>query len=202
MTLPRELKQCQEKFELWYRNKNTSRTMSWLYSYGSVEMFTNHTSKRYQLIVSVSQAAILCLFNEQEEITCADIKAQTSILEHVFKPAMMRFCDPKIKLLIKKVNKPIFGADEPIKINPRYTSNTIRVNLIPKGTLKKKVVGKTDEEKKIEEQVKKERTFVVQAHIVKVMKAQKQYKFLQLTTDVIRNISMFKADPSLVKEQI
>jgi len=43
---------------------------------------------------------------------------------------------------------------------------------------------------------------VVQAHIVKVMKAQKQYRFQNVVTDVIRNITMFRADPKMVKEQI
>jgi len=48
----------------------------------------------------------------------------------------------------------------------------------------------------------KERTFVVQAHIVKVMKAQKQYRFQNVVTDVIRNITMFRADPKMVKERV
>ena len=43
---------------------------------------------------------------------------------------------------------------------------------------------------------------MVQAHIVKVMKAQKQYRFQNVVTDVIRNITMFRADPKMVKEQI
>jgi len=34
------------------------------------------------------------------------------------------------------------------------------------------------------------------------MKAQKTYRFQQVVTDVIRNITMFKADPKMVKEQI
>ena len=43
---------------------------------------------------------------------------------------------------------------------------------------------------------------MVQAHIVKVMKAQKQYRFQNVVTDVIRNVTMFRADPKMVKEQI
>ena len=39
-------------------------------------------------------------------------------------------------------------------------------------------------------------------HIVKVMKAQKTYKFQNLVTDVIRNITMFSADPQMIKQQI
>lgn len=42
----------------------------------------------------------------------------------------------------------------------------------------------------------------MQAHIVKVMKAQKTYSYQALVTDVMRNITMFKADPKVVKEQI
>jgi len=34
------------------------------------------------------------------------------------------------------------------------------------------------------------------------MKAQKTYRFQNGLTDVIRNITMFRADPKMVKEQI
>ena len=30
----------------------------------------------------------------------------------------MRLCDPKVKLLKKEVNKPVFGDNEKININP------------------------------------------------------------------------------------
>ena len=43
---------------------------------------------------------------------------------------------------------------------------------------------------------------MIQANVVKIMKAKKSYKYMELLTEVIRNISMFKADPKMVKEQI
>ena len=115
---------------------------------------------------------------------------------------MMRFCDPKIKVLIKEIKKPVFGPDEKISANDGFASNAIRVNLIPQKVVKKKTTEATEEENAQQKQVAKERQFVVQAHIVKVMKAQKQYKFQNLVADVMRNISMFKADPKVIKEQI
>ena len=60
---------------------------------------------------------------------------------------MMRLCDPKIKVLLKKVNKPVFGENEPIKINPKFTSNAIKQNLIPQKAMKKKAAVETEEEK-------------------------------------------------------
>jgi hypothetical protein len=62
----------------------------------------------------VFQAAILCLFNQEDILTCAQIKQLTSMPDEQFKSAMMKLCDPKIKVLLKKVNKPVFGLDEPI----------------------------------------------------------------------------------------
>ena len=114
----------------------------------------------------------------------------------------MKLCEPKVKLLLKKVNKPVFGEEEPIKVNLKFTSQTIKQNLIPQKSIKKKQVEPTEEENLQAKQIKRERTFVIQAHIVKVMKAQKTYKYQLLLNDVIRNITMFRAEVPMVKEQI
>ena len=60
----------------------------------------------------------------------------------------------------------------------------------------------TQEERKQLDIVNRERTFVIQAHLVKVMKAQKTYRYQNLTADVMRNITMFKCDPKMLKDQI
>ena len=59
---------------------------------------------------------------------------------------MMRFCDPKIKVLLKEVKKPVFGEQEKIKINPAFASNSIRCVLIPQKQVKKKTTEVTEEE--------------------------------------------------------
>lgn len=43
---------------------------------------------------------------------------------------------------------------------------------------------------------------MIQAKAVQVMKTKKQYKMVLLQTDIINNISMFRADPKMIKEQI
>jgi len=69
--LPIELKSVQEKFEMWYKNKHNNRNLIWLYGNGSVELINLTTEKKYQLVLNVFQSAILCLFNERDEVTCA-----------------------------------------------------------------------------------------------------------------------------------
>ena len=59
---------------------------------------------------------------------------------------MMRLCDPKVKVLLKEINKPVFGENEKIKVNPKFASNSIRCNLIPQKVVKKKSIEATREE--------------------------------------------------------
>ena len=147
-SLPRELLACTNKFEMWYKNANTNRILSWAYSCGSVELYMLYTPKRYQLTLNIFQASILCLFNENDELNCLQIKEMTNMPVENFKAAMMRLCDPKVKVLLKKVNKPVFGDDEPIRCNPKFASNAIKHNLIPQKTVKKKTVEPSAEEQK------------------------------------------------------
>ena len=52
--------------------------MTWLFSYGQVELQTTYTKdKKYLLVVNTFQAAILCLFNDEDEITCSQITTKT-----------------------------------------------------------------------------------------------------------------------------
>ena len=52
------------------------------------------TPKKYQLITTVFQAAILCLFNDKTEVTNEEIKSKTGLSAELFKAAMMKFCNP------------------------------------------------------------------------------------------------------------
>ena len=59
---------------------------------------------------------------------------------------MMKLCDPKIKMLLKEVNKPTFGENEKIKVNMAFKSSNIRNLLIPQKVIKKKTTEATPEE--------------------------------------------------------
>ena len=62
---------------------------------------------------------------------------------------MKRLCDPKVRVLMKEVaKKPIFGEQEKIRANAKFTSQQIRQVLIPVKVVKKKTVEPTAEEVK------------------------------------------------------
>ena len=64
---------------MWYKNANASRNLTWIYTHGSVDVHTTFAARRYQLVVNVFQASILCLFNSNDSLTVAEIKAFTKM---------------------------------------------------------------------------------------------------------------------------
>lgn len=44
---------------------------------------------------------------------------------------MMKLCNPKIKVLSKETPKPVFGEHEKIKVNAKFTSKMIKMNIQP-----------------------------------------------------------------------
>lgn len=158
------------------------------------------TAKKHQLVLSVFQAAILCLFNDSEEMTCGEVLAVTRVQKKDFMACMMKICHPTSKVLLYNGKKPVFNEDEKLKVNPKFTSPAVRITLVPTRNHKKKEAGATEEEKGQMKQINKERTFVAQSHIVKVMKAHKKHRYVDLQRDVMQNITMFNADPKMIKD--
>ena len=58
---------------------------------------------------------------------------------------------------MKKSKGPVFETNEMIKLNLKFTSQNIRLNLFPDKSHKKQDISETPEEIKFKEQVKKER---------------------------------------------
>ena len=78
-----------------------------------------------------------------------ELKRMTEMPNDMFAACMRRICDPKVKLLLKQVNKPTFDkADEQVKVNPKFASPNIRVNLVPQKSHKRKDAAPSEEETK------------------------------------------------------
>lgn len=159
-------------------------------------------AKRYQLVVNVYQACILCLFNTKEEITYDELKQMTQIQDGELNPALIFMCNPKVKLLLKGNPKtPEFKPTETLKANPDFANPSIKVNLIPVPS-KKQTVEKAEEAKSDDKEIKMERQNITDATIVRIMKARKQENHNDLLIEVTRQIQNFVAQPALIKQRI
>ena len=50
---PKSIKTCINKFEMWYKNKNSNRQLTWMYQNGSIELQNTYTPKKYQFVLTL-----------------------------------------------------------------------------------------------------------------------------------------------------
>mmetsp|Transcript_12723 Transcript_12723/g.12574 ORF Transcript_12723/g.12574 Transcript_12723/m.12574 type:complete len:94 (+) Transcript_12723:1928-2209(+) len=93
------------------------------------------------------------------------------------------------------MKKPQFAPTEKVHVHVDFTNNNIRVQFVPTQTHKKKELDKNDKERNDDKEIRIERQNIIDAVIVRIMKARKTEKHNQLMEDVIRQISIFMAQP-------
>lgn len=153
-------------------------------------------------MVSVYQAVILFLFDSKSKYTVNEIKETLNLSYEDLKASLMGLCNPKKRLLIYNNKKPEFKPDEEIEINMAFNHNNKRIPYAPTQTpqqiASQGIDGKSLQD--IEEDVIKQQQFVIEATIVRVMKARKASHHNELMQEVISQIKMFKAQPKMIKQ--
>ncbi len=151
-SIPHALTQCKTKFDTFYKNKHSNRNLKWLWQHGSVEVATNFTPKKYQLVLNVFQCAVVSLYNGPDKVfTYGELKHKTNIPERQLNAALVGLANPRVKLLLKGQNNAKFESDdEKMTLNEKFASNNIRMTLIPQAVVKKKTVEQSEEEKQRE----------------------------------------------------
>jgi hypothetical protein len=133
-------------------------------------------AKNYQVLVNVFQAAILILFNEHDVLTYQELKDRCQIGDSDLKEALLKLCNPKLKMISKEVNKPTFKPDEKLKLNDKFESNNIRVNMVPVPSTAKMAnegAGGAMKVSDVDAEVIKERGMIIDATCVRIMKSRK-----------------------------
>jgi len=106
------------------------------------------------------------------------------------KEAMMKMCNPKTQILMKEKSKvPKFEPNEKIRLNQKFVHNNIRLNLIPMPSAAKMAAegagtGKSNSD--VDAEVMKERSMIIDAVCVRIMKARKVEKHNELIQSIIK----------------
>ena len=98
---------------------------------------------------------------------------------------MKRLCAPAHQILLKaKKTKPVFEKDELIKLNEIFKGNNTKLNLKPVMGAKA-AAGDKGAIDSANSETQKERSFVIEAVLVRNMKAKKTENIIVLTNLVI-----------------
>ena len=211
LVLPDELTIPQENFWNYYKKKYQGRKIVWQYALGNCTVaFTPLTTpsaktKSYDLVVSLLQTLILLCFNERDQWTLPDLMQRiglddTEEMERTL--VSMSMGKEQFRVLIRRKGSAARDASVLVSpqdvffVNKKFSSNMKRIK-IP-NILKKETKEERD---KVVEGVSRDRLYLIDAVLVRIMKARKTILHQQLILQVLEQVKV-PAQPSDIKQRI
>jgi cullin 3 len=230
--LPPAVKAAMDRFQKYYLNTYTGRKLSWQTSTGSAEIRAtfppqkgSSKTRRHDLSVTTYQMCILVLFNTRDTLTLKQIRDETNIPEEELRRHLVSLCTPKHRILRKgSKGKGISGDDDTFTYNADYTSKMTKVKVpmvsmrdassAPAGAAKgdgsasaagvtSKSAGLVDGSASVPLSVEEDRRHLLEAAIVRIMKARKVLNHNDLVAEVTRQLyGRFVPPPQFVKKRV
>lgn len=184
--LPAELQKFADAFTVFYHANTQGRKLTWLHNLSYGDLQTNYIKssdgKRAKYVFQASgiQMVILLAFNQQETLTLQELVLNTGM-----KP---NFLAPQMELLVKmKIMKVKPDSDNPAyTLNTKYSYKKIKVNI--NQPIKSEVAAETNDLVKGAEE---DRTFAIQATIVRIMKSRNVLSHALLVGETIAQCSKY-----------
>ncbi|KAI0826742.1 Cullin-domain-containing protein [Trametes gibbosa] len=173
--IPQDILPTYTRFSQYYQQKHSGRKLTWLWNYSKNELRTNYLNQKYILMTSSWQMAVLLQYNNDDTLSLEEIMNATAISKDILKQVLAVLV--KAKILINE-------ETDQYDLNPNFKSKKIRINLNTPIKAEQKAES-TDVLKTVDE----DRKYVIQASIVRIMKARKTMKNQALIQEVITQIS-------------
>lgn len=205
--LPPEVAKAQESFERYYHSKHTGRKLTWLPHMGDVTMRVTYEKNGKPIVYEVTGPTycmiVLMLFNEHERLTCDQIQQMTNIpADKVVQTLLSVAVAPKTRLLRKEPMTRDVNPTDVFSYNEKFEHayRKFKVALVSDHANKVETV---DQRKETQKKADDMRGLVIDAAIVKVMKARKTLSHQQLISETIDILkSRFQPDVGMIKKKI
>ncbi|KAL7819584.1 Cullin [Trichoderma gracile] len=215
-TWPPEVKKLQASFEQFYLTNRNGRKLTWIGTTGSADIKCVFPAiegksgalareRRYDLNVPTYGMVVLSLFNDLkdgESLSFEDIQAKTSLSTADLTRALMAIAvAPKSRVLAKEPPTKNVKPGDRFSFNASFQSKTIRIkapiiNAVSKAENK-------EERKATEDKNNQTRSYIIDAAIVRIMKARKEVSHSQLISEVLSVLAgRFKPDVPMIKRRI
>ncbi|KAK6348616.1 Cullin-3 [Orbilia javanica] len=202
---PPELEKIRSSFQQFYLRRHNGRQLTWQPQMGTADIRATFKSRRYEINVATYAMVILLQFNDPnvESLSYSDIKTLTSIPEsELIRHLQSLAVAPRSRVLIKSPMSRDVKPTDKFSFNAAFQSKQLKFKI---GTVKgagNKV--ETDKERKeTEEKVDESRAHLIEAAIVRTMKARKSLKHADLMLQITEQLSKrFMPDPSMIKKRI
>lgn len=162
---------------------------------GSVDISSSCFARRHIFTVSTYQCLILMLFNEQTCVRFKDVSEATQISKDDCQQQLASLTLLKHQLLIQEPPDKHVENSTRFALNDEFASERVKVILT---TVKKEKKG----EQTANVDMQGERKHVMDAMIVRIMKARRRLDHNSLLDEVFKQCALFKPQPQQIKMQI
>lgn len=191
--IPTVLMDCTEQFQKFYVNKFTGRKLKWVphMSRGELVSTANTFPQKYTFSSTTQQMSIIMLFNQNDKFTLDEMASLLKLSRNQLNPVLQSLL--RIDLVraynedgeqLSKLDDEISGECE-VQLNSGFANASRKVNLARAMGVQKEQKEEAEDVQKSVEQYKE---FVIQAAIVRIMKARKQLKHQQLIGEVLSQL--------------
>ena len=183
------------RFKDFYSKRTQHRRLQWIHSLGTATVAARFPdNRRHDLVMNTYQALILDLFNTHEQLSVEQVSQLTKLEDGFVKKLLATFILSKFKVLQKTGEDKVIDSSDVISVNDAFTVPTRKVKIPPP-------VAGTDETHN-KAKVEEDRSFSIEAAIVRVMKARKALQHQQLVAEVVEQLTLFRPNPKAIKQRI
>lgn len=203
---PSELKHLVETFNKFYKEKhNESRALNWIVSEGSAELgATFKDNRKYQLVVSNSQMVLLFELARTNKTTMEKLKVQTLLSDLDLNHALENL----VILKIVQRTPAMKNSDDVVELNLDFSHQSKRIvcNVAMKKGKPNAVAQEDNKDKEKDNTdavaMQQERSSLIDAALVRVMKSRKTMKLNDLLSDTVKILHLFRPQPAQIKARI
>jgi len=199
--LPPELRVPYDRFTEFYDKQHSGRKLSWLYNSSKGEIVTSCFQKQYTFQASTYQMIILLQFNHRDEMSFAELQANTMIKKETLENVVQLLARLKILTTSEAMVEEGEGdatESTTIRLCLEYANKRVRVKI--DQPLKSEVKAETEA---VHKNVEEDRKMVIQAAIVRIMKTRKTMQHQLLLSEVMSQLSThFKPNIPDIKKSV
>ena len=203
--LPKCISESMQAFESWYQAQGPEfkkRKLTWLHSLGQCTVRSTFGKNTYLMTMVPLQAFVLLFFNDADgasETTVESIQEALQIDLGVLKRLLHSLACGKRKVLLKTPDSRSIKAGDRFRVNSSFSCRMRKFNI------KCAILDHDRQQQIVNTRVMEARKAVIDAAIVRTMKARKTMRHEELCAQVIQQVALalgFSPDAKRLKSRI
>ncbi|KAJ8589085.1 Cullin-domain-containing protein [Rhizopogon salebrosus TDB-379] len=187
-----------DRYTTFYKVKHQGHKLDWDHSLGTATLKARFAAGPKDLSVSLYQAVVLLLFNEDAELGYGQILEATRMDDGELKRTLQSLACANKKVLKKRPVGKEVNEDDVFCFNADFTDARAKVHI---NSIQAKETP--EETKRTQTHIEGDRKHYLDAAIVRIMKAKKERSYEQLKNETIDAVkSHFVPEVSVIKQRI